>query len=379
MKIVCDRNVLFAPEIFGGDGISLELRDETDITAANLHDVDALIVRSKTRVNAVLLDGTPVRFVGSATIGTDHVDEAALADLGVTFAAAPGSSAATVTQFALATIVLATADDDGPALAPRTLGVIGVGAIGSRVAATAESLGWTVLRVDPPRAEREGRAVGPFHDAADLAHADVVTVHVPFTTGGSHPTSSLVARDFLDHLAPHALLVNTSRGDVVDEAAVLDALATGRLGGVALDVFCDEPQPNANLVRAARIATPHIAGRSLEGMAANTIAVARALERCFDVDLPLRGQDDVMPTSVEPAPAWIETDDLRRALVESWGLDHVTAALASAAKSSSGTELERVFRAERDRLPRRRDLTSYRHRDRLTSEARRFVDLLPIG
>jgi len=276
MRVVVDENIPCAEEAFASLG-EVRCLPGRSICRDHLQDADILVVRSVTRVDRSLLMGTPVRFVATATSGCDHVDENDLAAMGIGFASAHGSNAESVAEWVTAAL-LRLATDMGFTLAGRVLGIIGVGAVGSMVEAKAAALGMKTLRNDPPRARREG-ATG-FVSLSDLlAAADIVTLHVPLIRSGVDCTLRMVDDNFLRHLRSGAALLNASRGAVVDEAALRQALAKGRLAAAALDVFENEPFIASATLTAARIATPHIAGYSTDAKIAGTFQVYAAICR----------------------------------------------------------------------------------------------------
>ncbi|MEE8169735.1 MAG: NAD(P)-dependent oxidoreductase, partial [Phycisphaerae bacterium] len=231
MRIIADEAIPGAAEGFAALG-DVETLRAAEIAGDRVRDADVLLIRSVTRVGAALLQGSRVRFVGAASAGIDHVDAAWLADRGIALAHAPGSNATAVSEFVVA-ILLELADRRGVALAGRTLGVVGVGHCGARVARLAAALGMTVIRNDPPlAASTRDRRFGPIEEL--LAAADVVTLHVPLTSDGPCPTRRMVDARWLGRMRPGTWLINTARGDVADEAALAAAIETGRLGAVAL-------------------------------------------------------------------------------------------------------------------------------------------------
>ena len=277
LRIVCDANVPAAAEAFGRFG-PVRLVAGREITRDVLQDADVLVVRSVTRVDAALLTGTPVRFVGTATAGVDHVDGAALDRLGVAFASAPGSNATSVVDYVVAAL-LAVAADRGERLAGRTLGIVGAGAVGGRLAPRAQALGMDVLVCDPPRAAR-GETEYDYAPLADvLAGSDIVSLHTPLTAPGesSWPTRGLIGTAALAAMRAGAWLVNAARGGVVDGPAVLAARRSDRLGALVLDCWPGEPAPDLALVAASDLATPHVAGYSFDGKVAGTAQITAAL------------------------------------------------------------------------------------------------------
>ncbi|WP_456426381.1 4-phosphoerythronate dehydrogenase [Rhodocaloribacter sp.] len=282
LLIVADENIPFAREAFGAFG-EVRLVPGREIAAAHVREADALLVRSVTRVDRALLDGSAVRFVGTATIGTDHVDRSWLRARGIAFAHAPGSNATSVVEYVLAALFRLSVRQ-GRELRGRTVGIVGCGNIGGRLAQRLPALGVRVLRNDPPRAvaaERRG-APHPFVSLdAVLAAAEVVTLHVPLTREGPHATRGLLGAETLRRMRPGAWLVNTARGPVVSNAALLDAITAGRPGATVLDVWEGEPNPDPDLIRRVDLGTPHIAGYSYDGKVRGTVMLYRALRKHF--------------------------------------------------------------------------------------------------
>lgn len=280
IRALADENIPFAGEALGTVAEEVRRAPGDALTPADGAWADVLWVRSVTPVGPVLLEGARrLQFVGSATAGTDHVDRAFLRRHGISFAHAPGSNAPSVADYVVAAL-LAVAARGEEALRGKTAVVVGCGEVGSRVARRLEALGLRILRNDPPRAEaaeREGRA-HDFRPLADvLPAADIVTLHTPLTTGGSHPTHQLFSEDQFAALPEGAWLVNTARGGVVDGAALTAALDDGSLGAAVLDVWPGEPAPDPALVARADVATPHIAGYAFDGKVRGTAMLYRAL------------------------------------------------------------------------------------------------------
>jgi erythronate-4-phosphate dehydrogenase len=288
--IVVDDALGWATEAFAPLGRVVALAG-TAIDRAALADADALVVRTVTRVDAALVAGTRVRFVGTATAGIDHVDVDALRAAGIRFASAAGSNAHAVVDYVVTALHLLALERD-PSLLEGPCAIVGYGFVGRALALRLRALGMEVRVCDPPlaRAVQSGAldrddawqrlAIDePFfslHDA--MRGARIVTAHVPMSTSGADSTLRLIDRAALELLAPHAVVINTSRGGVVDEAAL--AAWLDRTGGRAvLDVWAREPEIDPSIVLHARVrlATPHIAGYSLEGKVAATAMIVRAL------------------------------------------------------------------------------------------------------
>jgi len=293
MNIVADENIPFAVEAFGGLG-RVRLVNGRSMSAADVSDADLLLVRSVTKVGAELLDGSPVRFVGTTTIGTDHVDEAYLRGRGIAFASAPGSNANSVAEYVTAAL-LVVAERLGRYLEDMTLGVVGVGNVGSLVVAKAEALGMVVVQNDPPLRRATGDA--RFRPIEELfERSDIITLHVPLTMEGIDATYAMVDEAFIERMVPGAVLVNTSRGSVVREDALKAALAAKRLSAAVLDVWQNEPDIDLDLLRLVEIGTPHIAGYSFDGKVEATLMLYRAACRL------LGRQPDWSPVALMPPP-----------------------------------------------------------------------------
>lgn len=273
MKILVDENMPYARELFSRTGEVVAVPGRP-LPEAELRDASALMVRSVTPVNAALLADTPVKFVGTATAGTDHVDQASLQAAGIGFSAAPGCNAIAVVEYVFSALLL-LAERDGFALRDRTVGIVGVGNVGSRLQARLEAWGVKTLLCDPPRADRGD--TGPFHTLETLvAQADILTFHTPLNKEGRYKSWHLADAALLMALRPDTILINACRGPVVDNAALLEVLKMRGDLRVVLDVW--EPEPNLSLDLLARvdIATAHIAGYTLEGKARGTTQVFEA-------------------------------------------------------------------------------------------------------
>jgi len=273
MLIIADENIPEAQAAFSRFG-EVRVLPGRRMSSDDVRHADILLVRSVTRVNEPLLAGSQVRFVGSATIGTDHVDLAWLVQQDITFANAPGCNAISAAEYVMSAL-LVLAEENGLDLQQMTMGIIGCGNVGSRVKLRAEALGMKCLVCDPPRAEAEGQA--GFVAMQAIAQCDIVTVHVPLVIEGKYPTLQLVDTEFLEQLPAGTIFINTSRGDVVDEIALLEkALAQPDIR-LVLDVWENEPSINQELVKRAVIATPHIAGYSVDGKIRATAMLYKAL------------------------------------------------------------------------------------------------------
>ncbi|WP_025120701.1 MULTISPECIES: 4-phosphoerythronate dehydrogenase PdxB [unclassified Serratia (in: enterobacteria)] len=273
MKILVDENMPYAVDLFSRLG-DVQAVPGRPIPTDALAEADALMVRSVTKVNQELLSGTKVGFVGTATAGTDHVDEAWLQQAGIGFSAAPGCNAIAVVEYVLSSLML-LAERDGFALRDKTVGIVGVGNVGSRLDARLQALGVRTLLCDPPRADRGDS--GEFWPLEKLvAEADVLTFHTPLNKTGPYKSLHLANADLLDALPDDCILINACRGAVVHNAALLNVLERGKRLSTVLDVWEPEPGLSVSLLDRVDIGTAHIAGYTLEGKARGTTQVFEA-------------------------------------------------------------------------------------------------------
>lgn len=262
VKVVMDEKIPYLHEALVGMGYDVVSLPGVDITKDALAGAVALFVRTRTRCDAALLEGTTVRFIGTATIGYDHIDTLYCERNGIVWTNAAGCNAGAVLQY-IQSVLYTWAKDNSCCLQGLSIGVVGVGEIGSRVAAWAESVGMRVLRNDPPLAAQGMKGLVSLEDIA--VNSDIITFHPTLQRGGEYPSYHLASVSFFESLKRCRLLVNASRGPVVDNAALLAVLDSGRLACAALDVWENEPCIDTRLLNKVYIATPHIAGYSAEG------------------------------------------------------------------------------------------------------------------
>ncbi|MCX6997722.1 MAG: 4-phosphoerythronate dehydrogenase [Kiritimatiellaeota bacterium] len=279
MKTVCAASVLFGREAFATLGEVVVMPDR-QIDRVAVRDADALIIRSKTDVTRALLEGSRVSFVGTATAGFDHLDTDDLQAAEVAWYAAAGCNANSVAEYIVTALVLLASRYSRP-LAGLTLGVIGCGQVGRRVVQQAQRLGLRVLPNDPPLALQTADPV--YRPLAEiLPQCDIVTLHVPLTSKGPFPTAHMVNCRFLSQLKPGALFINAARGEVMDTASVRLALEKKAVAHAVLDVWENEPVISRELLAAADLGTPHIAGYSFEGLLNGTVQVYREACQFFE-------------------------------------------------------------------------------------------------
>ncbi len=268
MNIVIDENIAYAREAFSAFG-NIKLLHGRKITNDLLKNADALIVRSITRVNEELLKGTHVNFVGTATIGTDHVDLNYLRNKKIHFADAKGCNADAVAEY-IFTAILLLAIKNNITIKGKTIGIIGDGNIGSRIARLAKVVGMNVLKNDPPLQRLTGS--DEYVPLNKIYDADIITLHVPLNKSGIDKTNHLFNKDNINKIRDNAIFINASRGQVVDNSALAELLQTRKLN-VVLDVWENEPLIDLHLLELVKIGTPHIAGYSLEGKLNGTVMI----------------------------------------------------------------------------------------------------------
>jgi len=359
MKIVADRNIPFVQACFSHLG-EVELYDGREITAEVLADADALLVRSITKVNADLLQGSQVRFVATATIGLEHIDCEYLQAQGIGFSSAPGSNANSVAEYVVAAL-LSVAGKHDIKLAGTSIGIVGVGNVGKRVAVKCRALGMQTVLNDPPLARQSGD--DRYRPLQELGDCDVVTLHTPLTFTGPDKTHHLANKAFLAALKPGAILINSSRGQVHDTDALKEAIQSGRLRATILDVWENEPAIDMELLGSVDLATPHIAGYSFDGKVAGLIMIYEAL--CLHLgQTPQHAREDFLPepdvSCIEIAPALDNVQTvLHQTVNRIYGIhqdDAKLRALLTVPQEKTGTFFDKL----RKNYPRRREFQNTR-------------------
>lgn len=285
MKIVADMDIPFLKGVFEPFAEVVYLRGD-GIRAEDVRDADALLIRTRTRCDEALLSHSRVRFIGTATIGFDHIDMEWCARRGIRVATAAGCNKRGVLQWvsaALAHIIENKTTQKNFSTSEITLGVVGVGNVGSLVAEYAASWGFRVMRSDPPRERAEGLGFAEgFYSLREIAiRSDIVTFHVPLVSAGPDATRHIVDREFLATAKSNQVIINSSRGPVVEPDALREAV--GRTHSFIIDTWNGEPDIDGTVLERVTLGTPHIAGYSLQGKAAATSMVVNALAREFDL------------------------------------------------------------------------------------------------
>jgi len=290
MKIVADTNIPFIKECLEGIGETVIVSGR-EITPQLVKDADALLVRSITKVDAKLLEGSSVKFVATATIGVDHIDTAYLESKGIGFASAPGSNANSVAEY-IACALLVLEKKYGKKLSESSIGIIGVGNVGSRVEKKCRALGMNVVLNDPPLARKTGDA--KYRPVSELYGCDFITIHTPLTKTGEDKTYHLADSAFFANLKDGVFFLNSARGSVNCTAALKDAIKSKKIAGCVLDVWENEPDIDAELLGLVDIASPHIAGYSYDGKVKGMMMIYEAMCGYFSIPVE-RNIEEFLP------------------------------------------------------------------------------------
>lgn len=281
MKVIVDNKIPYIREAIERIADEVVYVPGAEFTPALVRDADALIIRTRTQCNRALLEGSRVKFIATATIGFDHIDVDYCREAGIVWQNCPGCNAGSVEQYVHAVLLLLKRQK-GLVLEGACLGIVGVGHVGSRVERMARSLGMRVLRNDPPRAD-QGEA--GFVDLATLAReCDVITFHMPLHREGVYRTFHLADAAFFEGLQRCPFILNTSRGEVIETSALLQALQQGQIREAVIDTWEHEPDISLDLLNRVFLGTPHIAGYSADGKSNATRMALEALCRFFQVE-----------------------------------------------------------------------------------------------
>jgi len=295
LRVIADANIWgiqHAFSTFNKNNVQLEVLEQHEITANRIKNADILLVRSSTTINQSLLAGSPVRFVGTATIGDDHVDQTYLHGHHITFSSAAGSSTESVVEYMLASFY-ALEQQKAISFSTDKLGIIGVGRIGSLLQTACKNIGFETLLNDPPKQRQ--KPTKSFHELSYLLkHADILTLHTPLCQDGEFPTQHLLGKKELQQFQGKGI-INAGRGACLDNSALLDWLNADTSRFAALDCWENEPHINLTLLNHPQvlIASPHIAGHSLDGKAANTLFIFRDLCDFLQVDMTWDIEDNL--------------------------------------------------------------------------------------
>jgi erythronate-4-phosphate dehydrogenase len=323
-----------------------------EINRENLKDADALLIRTRTKCTESLLKETNIRFIGTATIGFDHIDTQYCEKHKIHWINAPGCNSSSVQQYFAASL-LKMASEFRYNLKDKKIGIIGVGNVGTKVEKFARTIGMNILLNDPPRAKVEGDKNFVSIEAI-LNESDIVTIHVPLKVVGDNCTYHLFNDKVFKQMRKGAWFINSSRGEVTETVALKKALRSGKLGGAIIDVWENEPDIDLELMEKAFIATPHIAGYSTDGKANGTAMVVNSLGKYFD--LPLKNwypENIPQPSSPEiviDGKGKSDEDIIREAVFQTY---NITGDDTNLRFSPSD------FEKQRGAYPLRREFTSY--------------------
>lgn len=322
MKIVADNKIPFLKGVLEPYAEVIYLSGK-DISRKVLRDADALLIRTMTKCTEDLLKGTAVRFIGTATIGFDHIDTKYCRKRNIFWTNAPGCNSSSVQQY-IAAALLKMAGEFRFNLKDKTIGIVGVGNVGSKVEKIARIFGMKVLLNDPPRARREGEKsfvrLGKI-----LYESDIVTLHVPLSFVGEDCTYNLFNNRAFKKMKKDSWFINTSRGEVTDTAALKKVLDSGKFGGAVLDVWENEPDIDLELMSKTFLATPHIAGYSTDGKANGTSMIINTLSSHFNLPLghwyPTEIPDPVEPVISVDCKGLGDEEILRRVVFHTYNID----------------------------------------------------------
>lgn len=294
MKIIADNKIPFLHGVLEPFA-DIEYIPGCDIDNKSVRDADALIIRTRTKCNEKLLKGTKVKFIATATIGYDHIDTEYCNKNNVYWTNAPGCNSSSVQQY-IASALISFALKKGIDLSKRTLGVIGVGNVGSKIVKLAEILGINVYLCDPPRMRSEGPCQFISLEGI-LRECDIITFHVPLNLIGEDATYHMADEYFFKKVNKGTIIINSSRGEVVETYSLKKWIKSGHLGGLILDVWENEPNIDKELLDLVDFATPHIAGYSTDGKANGTAMSVQALSKFFDLGIDEWTPEDIPPPS----------------------------------------------------------------------------------
>ncbi|MEA1989360.1 MAG: 4-phosphoerythronate dehydrogenase [Pseudomonadota bacterium] len=352
--IIIDDAVPYAEAIFSHLGNVTTLPGKS-INAQTVKNADALIVRSRTQVNAELLDGSTISYVGSTVVGLDHIDQEYLKNNNIHFYSAQGCNANSVAEY-IVTVLFELAEKFDFNLTDKTLGIIGVGNVGQKVYNKAKLLGITCLLNDPPRLEKEPGLVSSdnYVDLDQCLTADIITVHTPLTRNGKHPSYNLISADKLKQIKPHQILINAARGGVINEQAWVETKTKANI----IDCWENEPEINESLYQSAYLATPHIAGHSLEAKVAGSTMVYKDLCKTWNINTQndWMGELPARPNIITVS----QTNSIQKALNEIFNKTHNINVDDTAIRSNNILELHNKYEKYRRNFPIYREWDQHR-------------------
>lgn len=352
MRILADENIPYVHEFFDRFGEVTTAHGRT-MSPADLDGIDILLVRSVTPVNAALLAESHVKFVGTCTIGTDHLDTHFLDERGIRYASAPGCNAAGVLQYDLAAL-----SEMDPTWMNKRVGVIGHGNVGGLLARSLNALEVNVCAYDPMR---DPKNIPYLTSLQNVLSCDVICMHTPYTVAGQYPTHHMIGRAELERIGSDAILLNAGRGGAIDNKALTDVLSGAVSLKVVLDVWEHEPSIATDLIDLVDIATPHIAGYSFEGKLMGTAMIYKQLVSFLGLD---RDQYKVacneLLIDIKGPPSEIHVDSIQDAFQQTYSVVQDDQRTRRALCEQNSDEVGKRFDQLRKTYPERRDFSHFR-------------------
>ena len=339
MKIIIDKNI---PYIQGAleDVAEVVYLPAKEMTPETVKNADALIIRTRTKCNKTLLDQSSVKIITTATIGYDHIDTEYCEKKGIKWLNSPGCNAYSVVQY-IASVLSFLSKKQSVNLSTKTIGIVGVGAVGSKIAVLAKSFGMNVLLNDPPRARKEGSE--GFVTLNEICeNADIITFHPFLNMEGIDKTFHLADEIFFNSLKKKPIIINASRGEVVDANCLLSAIETGKISEVILDCWENEPDINVELLGKCLLATPHIAGYSADGKANATTQCVQNVSRFLNL-----GKDNWEAENLElPPHTEFISDDILDFFLQTYDIESDTKTLKNSPETFEQQRSDYWFRRE---------------------------------
>lgn len=296
IKIIAEDKIPFLQGVFNSN-VKIQFLPYSELTNEKIRDADALIVRTRVKCNAELLDNTNIKFIASPTIGIDHIDTVYCKENDITWVNAPGCNSSSVNQY-VASALLTLAEKHEFNLKDKTIGIIGVGNVGGKVQRTAEILGMNVLLNDPPRERTEGKK--NFCDIEKLiSESDIISLHVPLIKDGRDKTYHFFNKELFNNFSNPKVLINTSRGEVINTLELKEAIKNKKVCNSVIDVWENEPNIDLELLEMSEFTTPHIAGYSTDGKANGTAICVNKINKYFNLGLKENWQPLKLPSTLK--------------------------------------------------------------------------------
>lgn len=367
MKIVADENIPYVTEFFAPFG-EVVTAPGRHLSADQVRDADILLVRSVTKVGEALLSGSKVRFVGTCTIGVDHLDTEYLRRNHITFASAPGCNAGGVVQYVLTALAELAAN-----WRQKRVGVIGHGNVGGRLCRALQALQVNYLAYDPFVSPLDNPRSCAIEQALDC---DIVCMHTPYTTAGPHPTHHMIGIKQLRYMRPGAILINAGRGGAIDNRALLAHLQRDADLRVVLDVWENEPEVNLALLEMVAFGTPHIAGYSYEGKLNGSAMIHEALVRFLGKDeAEMAAHRNALLAKLMGPPQDLSAGELNQAIRSTYDIAADDRRMREALLNAPAGEIGLAFDRLRKTYPERREFSHFQ----VQAEPEVLVELKALG